>query len=131
MSTTPNLGLALPANGSQNWDTPLNGNFSDLDSVIGGGTAGQILMSQGANSAPSKRTIVNNENPAGAINGTNGSDGNAIFTVAKAPFANFKLTKNGVEMYQGLAFTLLGNQITYLAPYIPIAGDSHRASYIF
>lgn len=134
MATTPNLGLNLPAHGSQNWDTPLNANFTDLDTVFGGGTSGQILMSNGPGTAPTKRTIVNNETPTGAINGTTGSDGNAAFTVANVPFANFKLTKNGVEMYQGIAFNIVGNQITYLAPYIPVAGatpDVHRASYIF
>ena len=129
--STPNFALSLPAHGSQNWDTPLNNNFTALDTALGGGTQGQIWMSNGPGTAPSKRTIVNNEVPTGAINGTNGSDGNAAFTIANAPFVNFKLTKNGVEMYSGVAFNIVGNAITFLAPYIPITGDLIRASYIF
>jgi hypothetical protein len=129
--STPNLGLNLPAHGSQNWDTPTNDNWGTVDGVVGGGVAGQILMSQGPNQPPLKRTLVNNEIPGGAINGTTGSDGNADFTLAKTPYANLKLTKNGVEMYEGTAFTIAANIITYLAPYIPVAGDDHRASYIY
>lgn len=130
MSTTPNFGLAKPAHASQNWDTPLNSNF-DLIDALGGGTAGQVLMSNGPNTPPAKRTPVNNETPAGGITGTNGSDGNAVFAVANNPFALFKLTKNGVEMYENVAYTRVNQQITYLAPYIPVVGDEHRASYIY
>lgn len=34
--STPYIGLALPPQGSQNWNTPLNGNFTIVDSYMGG-----------------------------------------------------------------------------------------------
>lgn len=131
--STPNLGLALPANGSTGWDVPLNNNASILDGVVGGGVAGQVLTSQG----PGHPGVFANtltpvkEVPSGTINGTTGSDGNPTFTVSFTPnpVANFVLTKNGVEMYAGTAYTLVGSTITYIAPYIPISGDLHQARY--
>lgn len=33
MSTTPNLGLTLPAHGATGWDTPLNTNFTTIDTA--------------------------------------------------------------------------------------------------
>ncbi len=70
-----------------------------------------------------------NEVPNGAINGTTGSDGNAAFTLvaAPSPAGSLLLSKNGQMMYPGLAYTLAGNTITYLAPYIPVTGDVHLA----
>jgi hypothetical protein len=136
MATTPNLGLILPAHGAPNWDTPLNENFGTVDGVVGGGVAGQVLTSNGPGVKPtyqSTLTPVDNEVPIGAINGTNGSDGNAQFALLNAPNpqTSLHLTKNGQEVYVGIAFTLLGNVITYLAGYIPKTGDSHRATYRF
>lgn len=56
MSTTPNLGLALPAHGSVNWDTPLNNNFTTIDG-LGGGTAGQVLTSNGPSTTPAFKAL--------------------------------------------------------------------------
>ena len=33
---TPNIGLQIPANGSTNWNVPLNFNFNKLDQIMGG-----------------------------------------------------------------------------------------------
>src|SRR5581483_5394546 len=33
---TPNLQLQLPANGTQNWNIPINGNFSAIDGFLSG-----------------------------------------------------------------------------------------------
>jgi hypothetical protein len=38
MVTTTNKGLSEPANGSLNWDTPLNANFDIIDAAMGGVT---------------------------------------------------------------------------------------------
>ena len=67
------------------------------------------------------------EVPAGVINGTDGSDGNATFTLLNIPNppGALPLFKDGQRVTQGVAYTLAGNTITYLAPYIPIAGASH------
>lgn len=134
MSTTPNLGLALPIHGQQNWDAPLNNNATIIDGVVGGGAVGEVLTSQGPGVPPvyaaASSGTPQKETPVGAINGTDGTDGNAVFTILDTPLPNtFVLTKNGAEMYEGTAFTIVGLQITYLAPYIPIVGDLHQARY--
>lgn len=80
MSSTPNLGLALPAHGSPLWDVPLNANFTGIDTVVGGGTAGQVLTSNGANSAPSYQTT-------GTVTSV-GLNVPAEFSVAGSPVTN-------------------------------------------
>ena len=74
--------------------------------------------------------FVSNETPTGTIDGTTGSDGNDTFTlsISPNPAASLILTKNGQQIYEGTAFTLSGKTITYLAPYIPVVGDIHRAT---
>lgn len=59
MATTPNLGLALPAHGSDQdtWDQPLNNNFTIIDGIVGGGAASSVLTGNGPNSAPTFQTI--------------------------------------------------------------------------
>src|SRR6266436_5383350 len=34
-TTTPNLGMALPAHGAPNWDTQMNRNFTTIDNIFG------------------------------------------------------------------------------------------------
>jgi len=77
---------------------------------------------------PTGVTFHDPEVPTGTINGTTGSDGNPTFTIAGVPSppAQFGLTKNGIVMYQGTAYTLSTSTITYLAPYIPVTGDVHE-----
>lgn len=112
-TTTPNLGLTLPARGASDWDVPVNENFTLIDEAF------------------ADKNIVDNETPSGTIDGTTGSDGNPTFAVAHTPnpVTSVHLTKNGQEMYVGIAFTFETITITYLAPYIPVTGDEHRVSY--
>ncbi len=100
--------------------------------------AGQFLASYDATTglftqaAASTATFHDPEVPSGTINGTTGSDGNPTFTLTATPnpAAQFGLTKNGIVMYQGgappAAYSLSGATITYLAPYIPVTGDTHE-----
>ena len=80
-------------------------------------------------------TFVDGETPTGAISGTDGTDGNPIFTlaVAPSPTTSLRLVKTdvgtGVEMIAGVHFTLAGLTITYAAGNLPIVGQTHRASY--
>lgn len=69
---------------------------------------------------------IDNETPSGLINGQN-----AVFTLLYSPSPSISLilTKNGQLMYQGTAYTLSGNTITFAAAYIPITGDLLRAWY--
>jgi hypothetical protein len=60
---------------------------------------------------------------SGTINGTNGTDGNPIFMITNGAPMLLALYKNGQKLIQGVAFTLVGSTVTFLAPYIPITGD--------
>jgi hypothetical protein len=79
--------------------------------------------------------FADSETPAGTINGTDGTDGNATFTLSHAPSpaASLQLVKTdvgtGVVMIAGVHFNLSGLTITYTSGNIPIAGQTHRASY--
>ena len=46
-STTTNLGLNIPAYGTQNWNVPLNADMNCLDSYLSGNTAIPALQVQG------------------------------------------------------------------------------------
>src|SRR4051812_12682093 len=79
--------------------------------------------------------FVDAETPAGTINGTNGTDGNATFALAHAPApaSSHQLVKTdigtGVVMIAGVHYNLSGLTITYTAGNIPIVGQTHRSSY--
>ena len=70
---------------------------------------------------------------AGAINGTTGSDGNAIFTYGGSgvPLDHF-LVKNGLKMIQGTHYTLAAAAgivtITFLPPHIPVGAVGGAAA---
>lgn len=72
----------------------------------------------------SSANFADDETPAGAINGTTGNDGNAVFTWAHSPVSGSLLfTKNGQVMIAGVAYTLAGNVATFNSGYIPVTGD--------
>lgn len=75
--------------------------------------------------------FAENETPSGTINGTDGSDGNDLFTLANTPVspAGVILVKTRAVMLYGVDFTVSGNQVTYLSPQKPIAGEWHRIWY--
>lgn len=89
------------------------------------------MWKPGTVSGSGSSNFADSETPAGAINGTNGSDGNAVFTLAHSPLGTPILLKNGQGMTRGVAYTLATNVLTYLAPYIPVAGDNHAIWYRF
>jgi len=72
-----------------------------------------------------------NEVPAGTVNGTTGSDGNPVFTLAFLPsdLTQLHFYVAGYRMLLSVHFTFLGQTITFLAPFIPVAGDSILADY--
>ena len=78
-------------------------------------------------------TWIHNETPSGSISGTDGTDGNATFTIANAPTSNavIWLYKNGVLQIVGAGndFTISGTTITFLSGAIPISGDKLRITY--
>ena len=74
-----------------------------------------------------------NEVPAGLVNGTTGFDGNPVFTLAYLPadVNQLHLYVAGYRMRLGIHFTVSGQTITFLAPFIPVAGDFILADYPF
>jgi hypothetical protein len=80
-------------------------------------------------------TFADDETPAGIINGTDGTDGTAAFTLAHAPnpAASLMLYKTDVGtavlMVAGVHFNLSTLTITYTAGNRPISGQTHRAWY--
>ena len=75
-------------------------------------------------------TVTAAETPAGTIDGVNDT-----FTLAGAPaldaggVAELWLSKNGILLAPGVGFTISGGTITFLAGYIPQAGNVIRATY--
>lgn len=61
----------------------------------------------------------------GAIDGTNGTDGNPSFTLTESPLSSaaFFLFRNGVLQADGTHYTRADTAISFLAPYIPVSGD--------
>jgi hypothetical protein len=78
-------------------------------------------------------TWINNEQPSGTIDGTNG-----VFTIANIPnpSSSLLLMKNGQVLYSGVGYTINGRTITFQTGYIPqpaggtdSTGDLLRAWY--
>jgi hypothetical protein len=71
------------------------------------------------------------EQPAGVIDGTTGSDGNTNFTLSTAPYssASVEVYVNGIFLRQGTHYTILGQTLTFLAPFIPVVGQEIDVTY--
>lgn len=97
-----------------------SGTVVSLESGGSGGGGG------GGGSGGSFGQFIDNETPAGAVNGSN-----ATFTLAFAPdpVESLDLTKNGIGQLQGVDYNLAGQTITFLAGSIPQSGNVLRASY--
>lgn len=64
---------------------------------------------------------------SGAVNGTNGYDGNSIFVLGVSP-SYLQLFRNGALQAESVVFTRVGKTITFITPYIPVSGDVLLAS---
>lgn len=70
------------------------------------------------------------ETPTGSVNGTDGTDGNATFTLAHTPIeGSVEVVKTRAVMLAGIDYTVSGNKITFLAPQIPMAWEWVRVNY--
>jgi hypothetical protein len=66
----------------------------------------------------------------GTPTGTTGSDGLAVFTLAHAPTDPAQVAIfNGTRKLYGVHYTISGQNVTFLSPYIPLAGDIPIADY--
>jgi hypothetical protein len=119
--STPNLNLLLPAFGSGGWNTPLNSNFSSLDSFLSGVTplplsialTQKIATYNGiatvANGVPSEYAAVDLTGQTAAIATT------TLFTPTNA--GQFRLSWNSkVTTVAGTSSTLGPLTITYTDP---------------
>jgi hypothetical protein len=96
----------------------VSGNLSDCVHVDG--------SSGPCGSSSSQPGYVDNEVPAGVIDGAN-----AVFTIAGAPSpaASLALYKNGMLMKDGFDFSLSGSSIQFITAATPQPGDTLLASY--
>lgn len=75
-------------------------------------------------------TFVDFETPAGAVNSTTGTDGNAVFTLAHTPTGtSLLLILDGIVQIAGVQYTLSTATITFAAGYHPTTGGILRACY--
>ena len=70
------------------------------------------------------------ETPTGTVNGTTGTDGNAVFTFAHAPSgASLVMTVESAAMIAGVHYNLAGAVATFVSGFIPTAGQHIRGWY--
>ena len=72
------------------------------------------------------------ETPTGAVTGTDGTDGNATFTLSQTPQSGtLLLYVNGLYQDEGAGedFTISGVTITFVSGAIPVVGSKVRAKY--
>jgi len=97
------------------------GNLGDCVRVDG--TSGACGGGGGSAILPA---FVDNELPAGTINGAN-----TVFTLtfAPSPAGSLAIYRNGLQMEQGIDYTLSGNTVTFLVSSVPQTGDLLLANY--
>lgn len=99
----------------------VSGNASDcvhVDGTSGAcGTGGSVSISA---------AFVDAETPAGAINGAN-----LLFTLAQppSPALSLSLYRNGIELRQGVDYSLNSNSVTFIPAAAPQSGDLLTAFY--
>ena len=102
--------------------TGLTTNITNLTNLVNGLNATVSALSATGSSA----VFVDDETPAGAINGAN-----ALFSLANtpAPAVSLTLFLNGLELAQGFDYTLSGAAITFATASEPQTGDTLLAYY--
>src|SRR4051812_4305708 len=67
----------------------------------------------------------------GTPTGTTGSDGVATFTLAHAPTdpTRVEITSDGLRRASGVHYTVSGQNVTFIAPFIPLSGAVLLADY--
>ena len=100
----------------------LSTNVTNLTNLVNGLNATVNTLS----AAGSTAVFVDDEVPAGAINGSN-----TVFSLAgtPAPAASLTLYRNGLEMAPGSDYTLNGSAVTFSGTSLPRTGDTLLAYY--
>jgi len=122
-TTTPNIGLQVPANNQPNWQVPINYDLNLLDLMLGGiipmpALADFIITNLGAQIAANAVT----ETPAGVIPGNS-------YTCSQVPNFIFGFYWNGILQRDGIDFTLSGAVIT-MTNNATATGDNVYVKYI-
>ncbi len=126
-TTTPNIGLQVPAYDQGNWQVPTNYNWNLLDLIFGGavtvpaltvttltaGNAGNFVLPPAAA-----------ETPSGAVPGTA-----YVLTYTPSPPQMVQFTVNGLLQRYGVDFTITNNIVTLAAS--TSAGDLVYATYFY
>jgi uncharacterized protein YoxC len=102
--------------------TGLTTNVTNLTNLVNGLNATVNTLS----AAGSTAVFIDDETPAGAINGVN-----TVFSLANTPAPAMSLTlfRNGLELAQGMDYTLNGSAITFSTTALPQTGDILLAYY--
>ena len=126
-TTTPNIGLQVPAFNQANWQVPNNFNWNLLDLYLSGQLAIPALhvVSLTADNAGNFRLPPSIcEQPVGAIPGT-------VYTLSRVPTpaTMLQFTYNNSVLRQGIDYTVLSNIVTLNFSTTP--GDTVYASYFY
>jgi len=124
-TSTPNIGLQIPAFNQANWQVPTNFNWNLLDQIFGGeitvpalSVANFIITNIGLQMANSFTVEV----PTGVVPGN-------VYTLANVPSVLFGFYWNGVFQRPGVDYTRSGAVITFISS-ATSAGDNVYAVYM-
>jgi hypothetical protein len=122
-TTTPNIGLQIPAYNQPNWQVPIGFDLNLLDLMLGGITpmpalANFVITNLGTQIA----AVATSESPTGVI------PGNA-YTLSAVPKFIFGFYWNGVFQRPTLDYTLSGAVIT-MTNNATVSGDNVYVVYI-
>jgi len=127
-TTTPNIGLQIPAFDQANWQVPTNFNWALLDKIFGGEIQVPAL-------SVITLTAVNFELPsviatiATAFTVESGTFvSGTTYQFSHIPIVMFGVYVNGVWQRPGVDYTSAGNQITLA--YTLLSGDTLYATYL-
>lgn len=101
-SSTPNIGLQIPATGSNNWYIPLNYNFTKLDLLLSGNSPLPNLTVTGTGSFGGVVTAAGFAGPGGS--GTALTTGAAQYSPAYFSSPGTAFVINGVTPFNGAAY---------------------------
>lgn len=124
-TSTPNIGLQVPAYNQGNWQVPTNYNWNLLDLIFGGEVTVPALSVANFIIANIGLQIANsflNEVPSGVIPGNS-------YTLANVPTVLYAFYWNGIFQRPGIDYTLSGQTIT-MTTSATSAGDNVYAVYM-
>ena len=107
-TTTPNIGLQVPAFNQPNWQVPINFDLNQLDLIFGGSVVVPALnvttLTVGSVGALLAASFIP-EVPTGAVPGT-------LYTTTFLPGLFLALFLNGVLQLPGTSYSIAGQNIT-------------------